>query len=155
MTYADPGYYYPPGYAEGDAQSDLLYTVPPLDALYKVPPLNTRYTVNAMTIGKFWNISDPNRHWGPLDESGVLPIPIAWDKWLASIGEGFGSHTFDPDPLLDVVTEDVRDGVIYIKVQFASKPDIGTYYPLRCHVLSDGTPPSEEDLTLWFKAVAK
>ena len=127
-----------------------------MDARYTVTPRGVRFTVGkTMTTGRFWNIASPNKPWGPLDQQSVLEVPIDWDDWLAEIGHTYGSHSLDPDPLLDVSDVRVMGGTIFVSVKFNSAPVIGTYYPLRCHIVTAETPPAEEDQTLWFKAVAK
>lgn len=106
-----------------------------------------------MATGNFWQDTDTDKPWGPMDPDDKLAIPLEIADMLTGMGTTYASHDIIVSSPLECTSEGSHSaGVITgVRIQLASGAAYveGTKYPMTLRLV--GADGQQRDRTLWIK----
>lgn len=109
-----------------------------------------------MTIGSFWNKSNPLKPWGLMDRNGHIDIVFDWADMLADTDTAYQTHTIVcAEPLECEFSQYVGGGLISARVRITEGQSavLGAKYGATCHIKT--TDGQEDDQTLYLKMIER
>lgn len=110
-----------------------------------------------MATGNFWQDTDTEKPWGPMDPDDKLAIPLEVADMLTGMGTSYGSHDIIvTDPLECTAKGTHATGVITgVRIQIKSGASYaeGTKYPMTLRLV--GADTQQRDRTLYLKVKSR